>query len=215
VQGFAQALLDGTAGTPEAQKQAAQVIFDEAGCMHRMVVDLARWDAGTFDLQRTPVNLVALLNNSSERFVPQARAGGVNILVETTILPDIIGDGDRLAQVFFLVDNALKFTPAGGKTLLHAKLVENCVQVEVSDTGDGIPPEALARVFDRFYQADASRPGGEKHGTGLGLAIAKEIVEAHGGKISVCSDLGRGSTFIINLPLTMPEMNKATTRRKE
>jgi len=216
VQGFAQALLDGTASTPEAQKQAAQVIYNESGRMHRMVLDLldlARLDAGTLDLQRAPVDLTALLNSIAEKFAPQARAGNVDIRVETPSLPAFTGDGDRLAQVFTnLVDNALKFTPAGGSITLRAAQASSGVQVEVADTGAGISPEALQHIFDRFYQADPSRPGGRKHGSGLGLAIVKEIVGAHGGKISVRSEPGTGSTFTVSLPLTTPEASTIVSK---
>jgi signal transduction histidine kinase len=208
VQGFAQALLDGTAGTPAEQMQAAQVIYDESGRMHRMVLDLldlARLDAGTLELQRASLDLAALLNSIAAKFAPQARAAKVNIRVETSALPALTGDGDRLAQVFTnLVDNALKFTPAGGSITLSAAQVSSGIQVQVTDTGTGIPPEALPHLFDRFYQADPSRPGGSKHGAGLGLAIVKEIVRAHGGKISVLSQPGAGSTFTVNLPLVTP-----------
>jgi signal transduction histidine kinase len=218
VQGFAQALLDGTAGTPEAQKKAAQVIYNESGRMHRMVLDLldlARLDAGTLELQRAPVDLAALLNSIVEKFTLQARAGNVTIRVETAKLPAITGDGDRLAQVFTnLVDNALKFTPAGGSLTLRAAQAGTGVHVEVADTGAGILPQALPHLFDRFYQADPSRPGGQNHGTGLGLAIVKEIVEAHGGKISVRSEPGAGSTFTVSLPLNTPGAIKTVFRRK-
>lgn len=218
VQGFAQALLDGTAAAPAAQKQAAQVIYEESGRMHRMVLDLldlARLDAGTLDLQRAPVDLAALLNSIAEKFAPQARPGSVDIRVEASTLPLITGDGDRLAQVFTnLVDNALKFTPAGGTITLQAAPAGSAVQVEVTDTGAGIQPEALPHIFDRFFQADPSRPGGQKHGAGLGLAIVKEIVEAHGGKISVRSEPGTGSTFTVILPLTTPGAGTQASRRK-
>jgi signal transduction histidine kinase len=218
VQGFAQAMLDGTASTPEVQKQAAQVIYNESGRMHRMVLDLldlARLDAGTLDLQRAPVDLTALLNSIAEKFVPQARTGKLDIRVETASLPVFIGDGDRLAQVFTnLVDNALKFTPAGGSITLRAAQASSGIQVEVTDTGTGISPEALPHIYDRFYQADPSRPGGRKHGSGLGLAIVKEIVGAHGGKISVRSEPGKGSTFTVSLPLTTPEASTIVSKRK-
>jgi signal transduction histidine kinase len=218
VQGFAQAILDGTASTPEVQKQAAQVIYNESGRMHRMVLDLldlARRDAGTFDLQRAPVDLTALLNSIAEKFAPLARTGKLDIRVESASLPVFIGDGDRLAQVFTnLVDNALKFTPAGGSITLRAAQTSSGIQVEVTDTGAGISPEALPHIFDRFYQADPSRPGGRKHGSGLGLAIVKEIVGAHGGKISVRSEPGKGSTFTVSLPLTTPEASTIVSKRK-
>jgi signal transduction histidine kinase len=86
--------------------------------------------------------------------------------------------------------------------------------VDVTDTGAGIPAEALPHIFERFYQADPSRPGGEKHGTGLGLAIVKEIVAAHSGKISVRSTPGAGSLFTVTLPLA-PPVASADARRKK
>lgn len=217
IQGFSQALLDGMTSTPEAQMQAAQVIYDESGRMHRMVIDLldlARLDAGTLDLQHSPVDLSALLHNIAEKLAPQARSGNLEIRVETTDVPMIIGDGDRLAQVFTnLVDNALKFTPAGGVITLRAAPSGSNIQVEVEDTGEGIPPEALSNIFNRFYQADLSRSGGGKHGAGLGLAIVKEILEAHGGKITVRSELGKGSTFIVYLPLGSPAPGSIVSKR--
>ncbi len=117
-------------------------------------------------------------------------------------LPTLIGDGDRLAQVFTnVVDNALKFTPAGGQVSLAAAVVEAEMEISITDSGIGVPKEALPHLFDRFYQVDISRAGGAGHSTGLGLAIVKEIVEAHNGKISVRSELGHGTTFAIHLPL--------------
>lgn len=205
IQGFAQAILDGTADTPEAQKQAAQIIYEEAGRMHRMaldLLDLARLDSGIADLKREPLDANGLLHSVIERFTPQARAAGVRLEVETSPLPTIIGDGDRLAQVFTnLIDNALQFTPCGGQIVLRTLTVGDRVEIQVQDSGAGIPPESLERIFERFYRADPARQSGEKHGAGLGLAIAQEIVLAHGGKISVRSTQGQGSTFIVHLPL--------------
>jgi signal transduction histidine kinase len=118
-------------------------------------------------------------------------------------LPVLIGDGDRLAQVFTnLVDNALKFTPRDGKISVRAIKDKGEVQVSVADTGRGIPAAAIPHIFDRFYQADPSRAGGDRHGAGLGLAIVREIVVAHGGRISVRSAQGRGTAFIVHLPLS-------------
>jgi signal transduction histidine kinase len=218
VQGFAQAILDGTADSEETRQQAAQVIYNESGRMHRMVLDLldlARLDAGTADITMSPVNIPVLLNAIQEKFTPQSQKAGVVVKVEVAeSLPSLSADGDRLAQVFTnLVDNALKFTPRGGVISLRASVVNGGIQVSVADTGVGIPPEAQAHIFDRFYQADSSRRGGEKHGAGLGLAIAHEIVQAHGGKINVRSRLGEGTSFDVFLPLTR---KSATTivRRK-
>jgi signal transduction histidine kinase len=218
VQGFSQAILDGTASTPEQQKQAAQVIFSESERMHRMVLDLldlARLDAGIADLKRAPVDLAALLNSVAERFEPQARRAGIALEIHGTNLPALTGDGDRLAQVFNnLIDNALKFTPAGGKVSVYAVSVGDAVEVTVQDTGAGIPPEAQPRIFDRFYQADVSRQGGQKHGAGLGLAIVREIIRAHGGKISVRSVVGQGSEFVVRLPLVNPDASTIVRKNR-
>ena len=206
IQGFSQAIMDGTADTPEALHQAAEVIYNEAGRMHRMaldLLDLARLEAGTADLKMSAVDMKALLNGVMEKFAPMAARSEVNLKLElASDLPTFMGDGDRLAQVFTnLVDNALKFTPRNGTVALRALHDKGEVQVSVSDTGKGIPAKAIPHIFDRFYQADSSRAGGEKHGAGLGLAIVQEIVTAHGGRISVRSAEGRGTAFIVHLPL--------------
>ena len=206
IQGFAQAILDGTADSDEARQKAAQVIYDESGRMHRMVLDLldlARLDSGTADITMSPVKMTALLNAVAEKFSPQSQRAGVQIKVDSAEnLPAVTADGDRLAQVFTnLVDNALKFTPQGGSILLHVSVVNGEMRVAVSDTGMGISAEVQKHIFERFYQADPARKGGEKHGAGLGLAIASEIVQAHGGRISVRSRQGEGATFEVFLPL--------------
>ena len=206
IQGFAQAIMDGTVDTPGARKQAAEVIYNEAGRMHRMaldLLDLARLDAGTLNLQLLPVDMHALLNGIVEKFTPMASKTGVSLKAKFgRDLPSLMGDGDRLAQVFTnLVDNAMKFTPEGGSITLHAIHDRHEIQVAVDDTGKGIPKEDVPHIFDRFYQADEARAGGEHHGAGLGLAIVHEIVAAHGGRISVRSALGRGTAFIVHLPL--------------
>jgi len=205
IQGFAQALLDDTANTPETRKQAAQIIYDESARMHRMVVDLlelARLDAGTADLKMSEVDLNVLLRNVVDKFTPLANKANVELQLNLEKdLSRIFADGDRLAEVFTnLVDNALKFTPANGRVTLLIEKAEDEIQVLVEDTGIGVDEEALQHLFDRFYQVDSSRAGGEKHGAGLGLAIVKEIVEAHGGKIAVHSQLGKGTIFAILLP---------------
>ncbi len=202
IQGFAQALMDGAADTPSARQHAAEVIHDEAGRMHRMVVDLldlARLDAGTADLQISIVEIGGLLNGVVERFRPMA----VELRLEIADgIPTLAADGDRLAQVFTnLLDNALKFTPRKGHISIKAGLQGAEVQVSVADSGPGIATKDLPHIFDRFYQADSAREGGEGHGAGLGLAIVHEIVSAHGGRITVRSTPGRGTEFNVYLPV--------------
>jgi signal transduction histidine kinase len=216
IQGFAQAILDGTADSPEARKQAAEVIYNESGRMHRLaldLLDLARLDAGTADLTMSPLDLTILLNAIAEKFAPLAARAGVTVAAQSDALPPLTADGDRLAQVFTnLVDNALKFTPSGGHVTLTAHRAGSEIVIEVTDTGRGISPEALPHVFDRFYQEDASRSHSERRGAGLGLAIAQEIVAAHSGKIYVRSQSGQGTVFSVRLPLLRPNTISVTTR---
>jgi len=204
IQGFSQALLDGTASTPETTARAAHVIHDEAERMRRMVdelLTLARFDAGEVVMARERLELGPLLQACVERMAPQAQAAGVALECDVPEPLSVTGDGDRLAQVFAnLLDNALTHTPTGGRVTLAARWAERTpvVEVMVTDTGTGIPAEALSRLFERFYQVDQARPRGR--GAGLGLAIVKEIVEAHGGTIAAESVVGLGSKFTVCLP---------------
>ena len=218
IQGFAQALLDGTANTQEPQQKAAQVIYNESERMHRMVLDLldlAKLDAGTADLKMAPLNIRALLISIQEKFIPQSQRAGVKIETEIPVgLPPFIADGDRMAQVFTnLTDNALKFTPRGGTVSIAAFFALDTMHVTVADTGVGIREEDLQNIFQRFYQADPARKGGEAHGAGLGLAIAQEIVAAHGGKITVRSRIGAGTTMEVILPLKPPDATKLVRKK--
>lgn len=205
IQGFAQALLDGTADTPESRQQAAQVIYDEAGRMHRMaleLLDLARFDAGIIEMEFLTLDLAIILQNTVEKFAPQARQKNISLTIETNGDLEIHGDGDRLAQVFTnLVDNALEHTPEGGSIEIIADDYGAEKHIEIRDTGVGIPREALPYIFERFYQVDPARSRQSKDRSGLGLAIVKEIVLAHGGKINVHSEVGVGTTFSLILPL--------------
>jgi signal transduction histidine kinase len=238
IQGFAQAILDGTADDPQSAKQAAQVIYDEAGRMHGMVLellDLARMDAGTFSFERTPIDLCGLLKSVVTKFAPQARQAQVelrlDIVTQNGDLPPLVADADRLNQVFSnLVDNALKYTPPGGLVTVRARPVEGWIEVEVTDNGPGIPPDELERIFERFYQTDKARSGGNRRGVGLGLAIAREIVQAHGGKIRAYNRAqvnspaqagdttlaaGRGSVFVVSLPAVRPDDETFVRKRKD
>lgn len=206
IQGFAQAMLDGTADSADARKQSAQIIYDEAGRMHRMaldLLDLARFEGGTAELHMAPLDVPVLLRGVVEKFAWQAQKANIAMHVDlpAETLPRLLGDGDRLAQVFSnLLDNALKFTPAGGQVLLSAKKAEAWIEFEVADSGIGVEREAVPHLFERFYQVDPARKGGDGHGAGLGLAIAQEIVQAHGGKIGVRSSVGQGTVFTVRLP---------------
>jgi signal transduction histidine kinase len=210
IQGFAQAILDGTANTEDELQQAAEVIYAEAGRMHRMVLellDLARLDSGIAAFERRPFALDNLLEGVVQKLMPLAGASSVDIQTEIGHLPVIVGDPDRLAQVFTnLIDNAIKHSPAGEKVTVRAQHLGDQVDVFVEDRGPGIAEGDIRRIFERFYQVDKSRRGGSERGTGLGLTIAREIVLAHNGDIQVYNNASQnlgthGAVFVVKLPL--------------
>ena len=221
IQGFSQALLDGTAHDTAAREHAARIIFDEASRMRRLVddlLDLARIDAGQVAVKAHPVDLNGLLAITLDSLAVQTAKKHITVENRLEALPQILGDGDRLKQVFTnILDNAIKYTPTGGKITIsggqdgvppNASTVirrrgqssaKKFAKIAISDTGAGIPPQDLPRIFERFYQVEKSRKG--HTGTGLGLAIAYNIVKAHGGHIEAASRPGHGTTFTIWLPV--------------
>jgi heavy metal sensor kinase len=161
---------------------------------------LARFDRGAHAPRLAQVDLSALLASVAEQVRPLAQARGQELAED--IQPDLRlrADPDQLIRLFLnLLDNALKFTGDGGRIGLAARRDGAAIAVEVSDTGAGIGPDHLDRIFDRFYRAEGSRARATG-GQGLGLAIAGEIARAHGGTVSASSRLGEGSTFSVTLP---------------
>jgi two-component system OmpR family sensor kinase len=217
IQGFAQAILDGAASDSPSQQHAAQVIYDESDRLRRLVeslLDLARLDAGQMVFSMGIVDMAAILRGVMERLSLKANEKGVRFEDHLLEMPAILGDGDRLAQVFTnLLDNAIQHTPSGGAVTVRGKVEAGWDVVEVEDTGPGIPPDELSRIFERFYRLDKARPGGEGRGVGLGLAISREIIQAHGGRLSAQSTVGRGSCFAVRLPLARSG-DTAPARRK-
>ena len=208
IQGWSQAILDGTAVTPEIQQQAAQVIYDESERMARMVqqlLDLARIESGQLELNSSLVDLCQIADDVSRNLMVKARDKGVHFTVEKKTTPPIMGDPDRLMQIFTnLVDNAITHTESGGR--VHVDVHPHgagAVEFVVQDTGKGIPPDDLARIFERFYQVDKSRAKSQlQQGTGLGLAIVNELVLLHNGRILAQSEVGKGSAFTVRLPIS-------------
>ncbi len=166
----------------------------------RELLELSRIESGKVPLNRQPISPSDLLESAASRMRLQAERGGLTLEVHVDpALPMVLADRERIEQVLInLLHNAIKFTPPGGRIDLTARMEEKEVIFSVKDTGVGISPEALPRIFERFYKADQSRSGG---GTGLGLSIARHTVEAHGGRIWAESEVNVGSTFFFSLPL--------------
>lgn len=163
------------------------------------LLTLARVEAEDLALSTDSVELAELVQELVAEMEVLAHQKNLQVILEKTSSPQISGDREKLKRVFInLLDNAIKFTPSGGRIEVRVGVEANLAKVQVADTGPGISPEQLPHIFDRFYRGskDDSLPG-----SGLGLSIVKAIIEAHRGKIEVKSELGQGSTFTVYLPL--------------
>ncbi|MCA1644434.1 MAG: HAMP domain-containing histidine kinase [Chloroflexi bacterium] len=214
ISGFAGALVDGTLSGAEGAKEAGRIIGEEAERMRRLVEDLlylGRIESGDLALQRDPVNLAELVRAAQPRFLFRAQEGGISFEIQAHEPVTILGDPHRIGQVLDnLVENAFKYTPPTGRVEVSASLEggkpaagrtprsPRMAVLTVHNTGSFIPPEEAERVFERFYQVDKARAG--TRGTGLGLAIAREIVQAHGGKIDLQSSPQTGTVFSVRIP---------------
>ncbi|MFC1994358.1 sensor histidine kinase [Chloroflexota bacterium] len=204
IRGFANAILDGTAEDRDTVQKAARVIEDESKRLTRQVDDLlelARMQSGQIQMSQESIDMKELLDHCSEIFTIQAKDKNVQLRSEVPPLPPVVGDIDRLEQVFInLIDNAIKHSPTEGEVVITGSWVtSDSVEIRVTDSGPGIDPDQLPHVFDRFYQV-----GGVADGTGLGLTIARETVMAHGGEIEAKSMPGKGAEFIVRLPTGSP-----------
>ena len=143
-----------------------------------------------------------VLTDVYNTILPNAKKCAINLVLEIEEnLPQAIFDYDKIIQaVTNLVSNAIKFTPENGKVTINAKCTDKELVIRISDNGLGIPEDKLLKIFERFYRVD--RPGKQIQGTGLGLAIVKKIIMTHDGRIDVESELDRGTSFTVFLPLT-------------
>lgn len=192
-------LVDLPLDEDERRKQA-QIIARSAGRMGRLIealLDVARIEAGAFVVRPSAEHVRPILDEARELFEAQAKLAGIELVVEVAShVPQARMDRDRMLQALTnLLDNALRFTPPGGSVTLGGTEHDGRVVLSVSDTGEGIAPEALDRLFDRFWQTAGHG------GAGLGLAIVRGIVEAHGGVVEVDSEPGTGTTFRLLLPV--------------
>ncbi|MCX6045146.1 MAG: ATP-binding protein [Chloroflexi bacterium] len=210
-------LNDGALQDPPAAQRFLLRMEVEVDALTQMVqelLELARIESGKVPLVLRPTPVMQAIAPAAERLSLQAERAKLSLTIDLpTDLPNLMVDADRIQQVVTnLVHNAIKFTPAGGSIRITAQLDEDpsAVIICIKDSGMGIDPDDLARIFERFYKADRARSGtrpsarnGDRTtgGTGLGLAIAKHIVQAHGGRIWVESIAGKGSSFYFSLPV--------------
>ncbi|PYR08035.1 MAG: two-component sensor histidine kinase [Acidobacteria bacterium] len=192
---------------------------DRVLVMLNTLMDISEAESGAMQLQREPVRLAEVVDRAVDLYREVAEAKGVSLHVSRppasaaspassaasgasrTPPEDVVVDGDRtrLEQVAAnLIDNAVKYTPAGGRVDVHVRRDGDRAVLEVRDTGAGITPDEISRIWDRLFRGDTSRA---ERGLGLGLSLVKAIVEAHGGTVGVTSEPGRGSTFTVLLPL--------------
>lgn len=216
VLGMADLLID-TGLTPE-QRTYANAIGTSGKALLSLIddiLDFSKIEAGHLDLSQAPYDLEQLMESTVELLAPRAQDKGIEIA--SLVVPGtpcrLLGDAARLRQVLLnLAGNAVKFTDRGGVGIRAEKTGAEWLTLTVTDTGVGIIPEARARIFDDFVQADDS--AARRHaGTGLGLAISKRLVERMGGTIAVDSELGKGSVFTIKLPLSLS--GEAESRRMD
>jgi two-component system phosphate regulon sensor histidine kinase PhoR len=205
IKGYIEALLDGAKDDPKRCLEFLQVLQKHTDRLNNIISDLltlSQIESGQYIWKRDHVKMTDVVERAMAVLKPLAQKKRHQISVEIPEgLPAVMGDGEKLAQVMInLLDNAIKYTPDGGRISIEAGLSSDKIQISVNDTGIGIPKKDLTRVFERFYRVDRARSR-ELGGTGLGLSIVKHIVEAHGGKVSVESEPGKGSRFTLSLPL--------------
>jgi signal transduction histidine kinase len=205
IAGLGEALVDGVNQNREDYEATGRIIVRETLRLRRLVKDLhlmAKVDAGAMQPQRKVLRLAALVDEALAVLAPEFERANVEPRNNVEYkLPPVLADPDMLMRVFSnLCDNALRHTPSGGTIIIDARQQEDMLEIAITDTGKGIPTEALSRIFDRFYRADASRQV-NTGGSGLGLAIVRAIVEAHGGTIRAENAPQSGARIVFTVPI--------------
>jgi two-component system phosphate regulon sensor histidine kinase PhoR len=204
IKGYAEALLD-DADDPEAREKFLDIIHRHATRMERLVKDLlrlARLDAGQEAVELVPCDVEGLLRGIANDFEPLAAQK--QLTIATTVTPDaatLTTDAAKLHDIARnLIENAVNYTPDGGAVDVSAAVINGRFQLSIADTGHGIAPDDLGRVFERFYRVDKSRT---KPGTGLGLSIVKHLAHVLGGEVTASNQPGGGALFTVTLPLRL------------
>lgn len=210
VQGFAETLLAGGVKDEETARSFLKIIYDEGDRLNRLIgdiLDLSKIESRRIQLDYAPVHVLTLFESVSKVLEGTAEHKRIELRLNVPEELFIEADEDRLRQIFInLVGNGISYTPEGGRIVIKAEefadgeYEDERVRFSVSDNGIGIPKKDLPRIFERFYRVDKARSR-SSGGTGLGLSIVKHLVELHRGSISVESELGVGSTFIVELPV--------------
>ena len=202
LRGTAELALAGPADIDRYRDALADCVeeTDRVLVMLNALMDISEAESGTMQLQREPVDLAAVVDRAVDLYKEVAESKGVALVLEAASNPVVVlGDHSRLQQVAAnLIDNAIKYTPSGGTVAVSVHR-EAVARLQVRDTGVGIPPDELPRIWDRLFRGDRSRA---ERGLGLGLSLVKAIVEAHGGRVGLTSAVGQGSTFSVTLPAT-------------
>ncbi|MBM7853933.1 signal transduction histidine kinase [Desulfohalotomaculum tongense] len=200
IKGWGETLLSGKQENKEEAREGLRIICKEADRMIELVEDLldfSRFQSGRIKIHFEKVNINQIVEEVSHQFVIKAREKNIHLQVNLDReLQETTGDFNRLKQVLInLLDNAVKFTPEKGEIVITTTGCPEAVKIEVADTGEGIAPHDLPRLTEKFYKANANRPG-----SGLGLSITSEIVKLHGGKMNIKSTPGRGTKVTVVLP---------------
>jgi two-component system phosphate regulon sensor histidine kinase PhoR len=204
IKAFAETLLDGAISDQEHNVSFVRQISEQAERLHQLILDLlsvARIESGDerFELDAIPIH--GLITACVQRYKPAADVKEVQLTANSSDDGlQVMADEEAIREILDnLIDNAIKYTPSGGNVTIECRSQQSMVQIDVSDTGIGIPADLQNRIFERFYRVDKARSR-ELGGTGLGLSIVKHLVAAMGGTVAVRSELNRGSTFTVCLP---------------
>ena len=213
INGYLSLVLDKNYGNPSKELRDIITVVKEQGQnqlgLIEDLLDLTRIESGEYKLNKQAFVPDVLISKAVENFRPEYEAKEIVVTVDTEKeMPTVYWDFHKMLQVFQnLLDNALKFTPAGGKISLSANSKSDFIELRIVDNGIGIPKDRLDQIFERFYQVDSSSTR-RYGGSGLGLSIVREIIVAHNGKVFVESDEGKGTRFLILVPIGEPDQPK-------